>query len=75
MLPLGRDQHVNADRVVRLGAGVELASDAPPEGIRTALEHLTATAGFREVAAAAAARIAADEPDRSALRAVETTQA
>jgi UDP:flavonoid glycosyltransferase YjiC (YdhE family) len=75
MLPLGRDQHVNADRVAQLGAGVELASDTPPEGIRTALEHLTATAGFREAAATAAARIAADEPDRSALRAVETTQA
>jgi UDP:flavonoid glycosyltransferase YjiC (YdhE family) len=71
MLPLGRDQHINADRVARLGAGIHLPRDAPTEQIGRALDHLTAAPGFRKAAAAAAARIAADEPDRSALHAIE----
>jgi len=71
MLPLGRDQHINADRVARLGAGIHIAREAPTERIRGALEHLTTAPSFREAAAAAATRIAADRPDRSALQAVE----
>jgi UDP:flavonoid glycosyltransferase YjiC (YdhE family) len=71
MLPLGRDQHINADRVAQLGAGIHLARDASTERIRDALEQLTTTPSFREAAAAAAARITADRPDRSAVRAVE----
>jgi UDP:flavonoid glycosyltransferase YjiC (YdhE family) len=75
MLPLGRDQHVNADRVEQLGAGIRLARDAPIERIRLALEQLTLGRAFREAAAAAAARIAAGEPDRSAVQAVELAAA
>jgi UDP:flavonoid glycosyltransferase YjiC (YdhE family) len=71
MLPLGRDQHINADRVARLGAGIHLAPDAAPGRIRHALEELIMSVGIRE-AAAAAARIEADKPDQSALQAVET---
>jgi UDP:flavonoid glycosyltransferase YjiC (YdhE family) len=40
MLPLGRDQHLNAGRVAQLGAGIELEGDAPPEKIRNELERL-----------------------------------
>jgi UDP:flavonoid glycosyltransferase YjiC (YdhE family) len=72
MLPLGRDQHINANRVARLGAGIHLAPDAAPGRIRHALEELIMSAGIREAAAAAAARIEADKPDQSALQAVET---
>jgi UDP:flavonoid glycosyltransferase YjiC (YdhE family) len=72
MLPLGRDQHLNADRVAQLGAGIQLAPDAATGRIRNALEQLIVSAGFREAAAAAATRIAADKPDQSALQAVET---
>jgi UDP:flavonoid glycosyltransferase YjiC (YdhE family) len=74
MLPLGRDQHLNAERVAGIGAGIQLAHDAATERIGCALEQLIATPGFRRAAAAAAARIAADEPERSALRAVEATR-
>jgi UDP:flavonoid glycosyltransferase YjiC (YdhE family) len=72
VLPLGRDQHLNADRIAKLGAGIHLDPNTPVERIRHALEHLTATPGFREAATAAAVRIAADNPDASALQAVES---
>jgi UDP:flavonoid glycosyltransferase YjiC (YdhE family) len=75
MLPLGRDQHLNADRVAQLGAGIHLPRDASAEQIRLAVEQLTGSPAFREAAAAAAARIAADEPDRSAVEAVERLRA
>jgi UDP:flavonoid glycosyltransferase YjiC (YdhE family) len=65
MLPLGRDQHVNAGQVAQLEAGIALAPDAPPEDIRQALESLTVTSAFREAANAAAVRIAKDEPDHA----------
>jgi UDP:flavonoid glycosyltransferase YjiC (YdhE family) len=71
MLPLGRDQHINADRVAQFGAGIHLARDASTERIRDALEQLTTTPSFREAAAAASARITADRPDRSAVWAVQ----
>jgi MGT family glycosyltransferase len=71
LLPLGRDQQFNATRVVELGAGIHLACDAPTARIWQAVERLTSEAGFREAATASAARIAADNPDRAALQAVE----
>jgi UDP:flavonoid glycosyltransferase YjiC (YdhE family) len=75
MLPLGRDQHINAARLAELGAGIHLERDAPPASIRQALDHLTTAPGFRKAAAAAAARIAADEPDRCAVAAIEEVAA
>jgi UDP:flavonoid glycosyltransferase YjiC (YdhE family) len=74
MLPLGRDQFVNADRVVELGAGIHLACDAPAQQIRRAVEHLTVEPAFREAAVSAAARIAAGNPDWSAVQAVALTR-
>jgi UDP:flavonoid glycosyltransferase YjiC (YdhE family) len=73
LLPLGRDQHINAGRVVELGAGTQLAHDATTEEIRVALGTLTAAPSSREAAVGAAARIAADRPDREAVRVVEAT--
>jgi UDP:flavonoid glycosyltransferase YjiC (YdhE family) len=75
MLPLGRDQLVNADRIAQLGAGMHLPRGAPTERIRLALEQLILGPAFSEAAAAAAARIAAGEPDRSAVQAVELAAA
>ena len=71
LLPLGRDQALNAARVEELGAGIALAPDAAPASIRSALGRVLEVPGFAEAARAAAARIAADEPDRCAAEALE----
>jgi UDP:flavonoid glycosyltransferase YjiC (YdhE family) len=71
LLPLGRDQSFNAGRIEQLGAGIRLASDASSEQIRTALQVLLDEPRYGAAAAQAAARIAADEPDRRAGEALE----
>jgi UDP:flavonoid glycosyltransferase YjiC (YdhE family) len=73
LLPLGRDQAFNARRIEQLGAGIRLPADAPPEHIRIALDALLSDPRFAEAAALAARRIAADEPDRTAVQALERT--
>jgi UDP:flavonoid glycosyltransferase YjiC (YdhE family) len=75
MLPLGRDQGFNAGRVTQLGAGMRRPADASPVRIGTALQRLLDDRGFAEAARRAAARIAADEPDRAAAEALERTAA
>ncbi|MEY2454231.1 MAG: hypothetical protein QOD92_3805 [Acidimicrobiaceae bacterium] len=55
-IPLGRDQHHNAERVAAVGAGVALPTDAPPSAIRTAIEQVLADPTY----AAAAQQFAAD---------------
>ncbi len=71
LLPLGRDQAFNADRVEQLGAGIRLPADAPTERIRKALRSLLTDRRFAAEAGLAARRIAADEPDRTAAEALE----
>jgi UDP:flavonoid glycosyltransferase YjiC (YdhE family) len=71
ILPLGRDQAFNAGRVEAIGAGIHLSADAPPERIRAALETLLAERRYTEAAARAARRIAAGDPDRTAVGALE----
>jgi UDP:flavonoid glycosyltransferase YjiC (YdhE family) len=73
LLPLGRDQAVNADRVEQLGAGIRLPTDAPPGRIRTALRGLLTDQRFAAQASLVAGRIAADQPDRTAAEALEHT--
>jgi UDP:flavonoid glycosyltransferase YjiC (YdhE family) len=75
LLPLGRDQAFNAGRVEELGAGVRLPTDAPPEQIRNGLHALLNDRRFPAAAALAARRIPADEPDRTAVAALEQTAA
>jgi UDP:flavonoid glycosyltransferase YjiC (YdhE family) len=70
-LPLGRDQAFNAGRVEQVGAGIGLPSDAPPERIGAALDALLNDPRFTAAAALAARRVAADEPDRTAVAALE----
>jgi UDP:flavonoid glycosyltransferase YjiC (YdhE family) len=71
VLPLGRDQGFNARRVEALGAGVALPLDAPPERISAAVGSLRGDGSFRAAALDAAARIASDQPDRTAATALE----
>jgi MGT family glycosyltransferase len=71
LLPLGRDQGFNADRVEQVGAGIRLPTDASPARIRTALRRLVSDQRFAAQASLAARRIAADEPDRTAAEALE----
>jgi UDP:flavonoid glycosyltransferase YjiC (YdhE family) len=73
VLPLGRDQAFNARRVEALGAGIALPPDAPPERIRAAVRSLRGDGSFRAAAQNAAARIASDQPDRTAADALERT--
>jgi UDP:flavonoid glycosyltransferase YjiC (YdhE family) len=72
LLPLGRDQAFNADRVERLGAGIALPTDASPARIEAALRELLSDDRFREQAALAARRITADQPDRTAAEGLES---
>jgi UDP:flavonoid glycosyltransferase YjiC (YdhE family) len=71
LLPLGRDQAFNAGRVEQLEAGIRLGADAAPERIRVGLRELLTEPRFQAAAASAARRIAADEPDRSAVEGLE----
>jgi MGT family glycosyltransferase len=73
LLPLGRDQVFNASRIEQLEAGIALPPDAPAQRIRTALGALLVDPRFATAARRAAARIAADEPDRTAAEALERT--
>jgi MGT family glycosyltransferase len=71
LLPLGRDQAFNADRVERTGAGIKLPTDASTERIRTALRALLTDGRYAAQASLAARHIAADEPDQTAAEALE----
>jgi UDP:flavonoid glycosyltransferase YjiC (YdhE family) len=71
LLPLGRDQAFNAAGVVAHGAGLQLPPTADPTAIAAALRRLLDEPGFRAAAIDAAARIAADAPDRRAADALQ----
>jgi len=70
LLPLGRDQHFNAERVVELGAGIHLPAEAAPAEIASSLAQLIANPRFSDAAAEAAAAIAVDRPDERATEAL-----
>jgi UDP:flavonoid glycosyltransferase YjiC (YdhE family) len=72
LLPLGRDQHFNAGRVVELGAGVSVPVESSPETIASALVELIAQPQYGEAAQRAAAAIAADMPDETAAAALSS---
>src|SRR6266498_4036967 len=66
LLPLGRDQQFNAGRIVELGAGICLPSEASPGEIASALVELLAQPHYGDAATDAATAIAADDPDETA---------
>ncbi|MWB99984.1 glycosyltransferase [Agromyces seonyuensis] len=59
-VPLGRDQPMNAARVVRLGAGVRLSPKAGTRAIADAVTQALADPSYRQAAAAIAAGIQAE---------------
>jgi UDP:flavonoid glycosyltransferase YjiC (YdhE family) len=70
LLPLGRDQQFNAGRVVELGAGTYLPSEASPGEIASALVGLLTQPHYSDAATDAATAIAADDPDETATEAL-----
>jgi UDP:flavonoid glycosyltransferase YjiC (YdhE family) len=72
LLPLGRDQHFNAERVVELGAGICLPVAASPDEIESALLELLAQPRFREAPEGAATAIATGRPDQTAAAALSS---
>jgi Erythromycin biosynthesis protein CIII-like, C-terminal domain len=71
LLPLGRDQTVNAARVGEIRAGIPLPADSPPATIRRQLAALLADRSFAAACARVAGRIAGADPDRTAAEALE----
>lgn len=68
LMPLGRDQHDVAARVVSRGAGVVVKADASPHTLAGALRHVLRDPSYRVAAAALADAIAADvHPDRAVV--------
>lgn len=59
-LPMGRDQHDNAARVVARGAGLALDADAAPALLAGAMQRLLAEPCFREAAARLGRQVAED---------------
>jgi UDP:flavonoid glycosyltransferase YjiC (YdhE family) len=70
LLPLGRDQHFNAQRVEALGAGVRLRQSAEPDEIAAAIDRVLADRAFAGAARRCRERIAAERPDDAAARAL-----
>jgi UDP:flavonoid glycosyltransferase YjiC (YdhE family) len=70
LLPLGRDQHFNARRVVEFGAGICLPVEASPSEIASVLIELITQPRFRKAAAGVATVIATDRPDETAAEAL-----
>jgi UDP:flavonoid glycosyltransferase YjiC (YdhE family) len=71
VLPLGRDQDLNAERVSVLGAGTRVHADATPHQIGTGLTSLMADPKVTGAAARTAERMAAATPDAAAAEAIE----
>ncbi|MEP6527757.1 MAG: nucleotide disphospho-sugar-binding domain-containing protein [Nocardioidaceae bacterium] len=71
LLPLGRDQALNAERATRLGVGTQLSVDATAPEIRGALTSLLADTGVATAAANSSQRISSAAPDTAAGQAFE----
>lgn len=71
LLPLGRDQGLNAERATRLGVGTKISAGATPPEIGAALTSLLADPRIAAAAARLAERIAAAAPDAVAAKAFE----
>jgi len=72
-IPLVGDQPENASRIVARGAGIRIASDAPPDVIVAALRQLLRDPQFRQSASAVAAAFMSE--GEGTQRAVEEIEA
>jgi MGT family glycosyltransferase len=70
-LPMGRDQHDNAARVTRRGAGLTLPIGASPDAIVVAVRRLLDDPAFKAAAETLGAAVRADEASRDAGRWLE----
>jgi MGT family glycosyltransferase len=70
-IPMGRDQHDVAARVVYPGAGVRLRPRAKPDAIRSAVERVIREPGFRAAAGRIGASITADAAAQRGLSELE----
>jgi MGT family glycosyltransferase len=70
-IPMGRDQHDVAARVVYPGAGLRLRPSAKPQAIRRAVERLIREPSFRAAAARIGANITADAAAQRGLDELE----
>jgi UDP:flavonoid glycosyltransferase YjiC (YdhE family) len=71
LLPLGRDQVLNAERATWLGVGTQLSPGATAPEIRTALTSLLADPRVAAAAASASQHISSAAPDTAAGQALE----
>jgi MGT family glycosyltransferase len=71
LVPLGRDQLVNAARVAEIGAGIALAPDATVADVRAAIEAVLADRDYAIAAEAISRRIADENADARAVEALE----
>ena len=71
LLPLGRDQGLNAERATTLGVGTKISAGATPPEIGAALTSLLADPRIAAATARLAERIAAAAPDAVAAEAFE----
>jgi MGT family glycosyltransferase len=70
-IPMGRDQHDVAARVVYPGAGVRLRPNAKPDAIRSAVERVIREPSFRAAAGRIGASITADAAAQRGLSELE----
>jgi MGT family glycosyltransferase len=70
-IPMGRDQHDVAARVVYPGAGVRLRPSAKPDAIRSAVERVIREPDFRAAAGRIGASITADAAAQRGLAELE----
>ena len=71
-MPMGRDQHANAERVEAIGAGRALAADASAAEVRAALEDVLGSPVFRQGAGRMAGLIAQEPGIEGAVAQLET---
>ena len=70
-LPMGRDQHHNAERVAACGAGMVLPADAGVEEIRHAMQELLTKPDYQVAARRIAAMIARQDGRETAIKELE----
>jgi UDP:flavonoid glycosyltransferase YjiC (YdhE family) len=70
LIPLGRDQHINAARVTYLGAGLTIPADSSPAQVTATLSTLVGDPSSRAAAQTVADRLADEAADERALVAI-----
>ena len=75
VVPLGRDQPDNVNRVVYAGAGIRLRKNATASALQTAVSRVTEDPRYRAAARRMAARLAAERDDNRAVAELEQVAA